>query len=389
MAKKDKQTPRPAAGKQVLSKRQLSKKEREERQKRLVIVFAAVTVAAVLLVLAFGFYQEYIAKPSAPVATVNGKPISTRDYQAMVRYRRFEQASMIARLQNQLSLLDPTAEDQQFLVEYFQSQIQQLQENASSLPIDALDEMIDDELIRQEASARNITVTADELQEDIEQQFGYIRNPPTPTPTPITTTLETDVTPTPTEAPMTLEEFQQNYNQYVVAVRQNANLSETAFRRLFESSLYSAKLQEALAEEVPLTAEQVHARHILVATEEEANDVLARLEGGEDFAALAEELSEDTGSAEEGGDLGWFPRGLMVTEFEEAAFALEPGQTSDPVQTAYGYHIINVIERDANRLLDESILEQKKASALQDWLAEQRQSEAVESYWSSEKVPEE
>lgn len=389
MAKKDKQTPRPAAGKQVLSKRQLSKKEREERQKRLVIVFAAVTVAAVLLVLAFGFYQEYIAKPSAPVATVNGKPISTRDYQAMVRYRRFEQASMIARLQNQLSLLDPTAEDQQFLVEYFQSQIQQLQENASSLPIDVLDEMIDDELIRQEASARNITVTADELQEDIEQQFGYIRNPPTPTPTPITTTLETDVTPTPTEAPMTLEEFQQNYNQYVVAVRQNANLSETAFRRLFESSLYSAKLQEALAEEVPLTAEQVHARHILVATEEEANDVLARLEGGEDFAALAEELSEDTGSAEEGGDLGWFPRGLMVTEFEEAAFALEPGQTSDPVQTAYGYHIINVIERDANRLLDESILEQKKASALQDWLAEQRQSEAVESYWSSEKVPEE
>lgn len=389
MAKKDKQTPRPPAEKQVLSKRQLSKREREERQKRLVIIFAAVTAAAVLLVLAFGFYQEYIAKPSAPVATVNGKPISTRDYQAMVRYRRFEQASMIARLQNQLSLLDPTAEDQQFLVEYFQSQIQQLQENASSLPIDVLDEMIDDELIRQEASARNITVTADELQEEIEQQFGYIRNPPTPTPTPITTTLETDVTPTPTEAPMTLEEFQQNYSQYLVAVRQNANLSETAFRRLFESTLYSAKLQEALAEEVPVTAEQVHARHILVTTEEQANNVLARLQSGEDFAALAEELSEDTGSAEEGGDLGWFPRGLMVTEFEEAAFALEPGQTSDPVQTAYGYHIINVIERDANRPLEESMLEQKKASALEDWLAEQRQSEAVESYWSSEKVPEE
>jgi parvulin-like peptidyl-prolyl isomerase len=398
MAKKDRkasilrrtqgsQTSHAGVAREVLTKRQLSRREREERQKRLITIIAIVTAAAVLIVLAFGFYQEYVVKPSAPVATVNGKPISTRDYQAMIRYQRFERASSIARLQNQLSLLDATAEDQQFLVQYIQQQIQQLQSGEITLGTDVLDVMIDDELIRQEAARRNITVAADELQTDIEQQFGYERNPPTPTPTPITATAEITVTPTATAVPMTLEEFQSNYSQYVAALRKNANFGEAAFRRLFESNLYRTKLQDALAKEVPVTAEQIHARHILVATEEEAKTVLERLQAGEDFAALAKELSQDTSTKDNGGDLGWFPRGQMVTEFEDAAFALQPGQTSDPVETSYGYHIINVIERDANRPLDETILEQRRASALDDWLATQRQSEAVKRYWSSDKVP--
>jgi parvulin-like peptidyl-prolyl isomerase len=341
----------------------------------------------VVLVLAFGFYQEYVVKPSAPVATVNGKVISVRDYQATIKYNRYVRANSIARLQDQLSQLDATAEDQQFLVQYIQQQIQQLQNAETTLPTDVLDNMIDNELVRQEAAKRNITVTADELQTDIEQQFGYERNPPTPTPTPITATAEITVTPTPTTVPMTLEEFQQNYSQYVAALRKNASFGEAAFRRLFETSLYRTKLQDALAQEVPLTAEQVHARHILVATEDEAKKVVERLQAGEDFAALAKELSTDTSTKDNGGDLGWFPRGQMVTEFEDAAFALQPGETSDPVETSYGYHIINMIERDANRLLDAATLEQKKASALDDWLTIQRQSEAVKRYWSSTMVP--
>ncbi|MGB9591558.1 MAG: peptidylprolyl isomerase [Candidatus Kryptoniota bacterium] len=370
-----------------MTKKQISRREREAQQRRILYAVAAVTALAVIFVLGFGFYQEYVVKPSAPIALVNNKPISTRDYQAMVQYRRFELASMAARIQNQLSILDPTIEEQQFLVQYFQQQLQQIQLQQANLPMDVLDSMIDDELIRQEAARRNITVTPEEVQEEIELQFGYQRNPPTPTPTPITATVTITVTPTPTEAPMTLEEFQKNYSEYVIAVRKNAGLSEAAFRRLFESNIYRRKLQEALAAEVPTTAEQVHARHILVDTEEEAQKVKERLQAGEDFAALAKELSKDTASASEGGDLGWFPRGMMVTEFEEAAFALQPGQISDIVKTSYGYHIIQVIERDPNHPLDEDFLAQKKASALTDWLAEQRQSDAVKRYWSSDKVP--
>jgi len=385
--RKDGETMRAPSTGEALNKRQLSKREREARQKRLVITLAAITAAAVLLVLAFGFYQEYVAKPSAPIAVVNGKSISTRDYQAMVRYQRFQLSSTIAQWQNQLSLLDPTAEDQEFLVQYIQQQIESLQNSQVTLATDVLDNMIEDELIRQEASKRSVTVTETELEEEVEQQFGYIRNPPTPTPVPITATVGITLTPTPTEAPMTIDEFQQNYNQYVVALRKY-DISETTFRRLFESGLYRTKIEEALAAEVPLTAAHVHVRHILVQTEDEANKVVERLKAGEDFAALAKELSQDTSNNEQGGDLGWFPRGQMVTEFEDAAFALQPGETSAPVQTSYGYHIIQLIERDENRLLDETMLEQKKSTALDDWLTVQRASEVVKSYWSSDMVPE-
>jgi len=75
-----------------------------------------------------------------------------------------------------------------------------------------------------------------------------------------------------------------------------------------------------------------------------ADDVLARVKKGEDFATLAKEYSDD-GSREQGGDLGWFGKGRMVPEFEKAAFALQPGQTSDLVKSQFGYHIIKLEER--------------------------------------------
>ena len=86
--------------------------------------------------------------------------------------------------------------------------------------------------------------------------------------------------------------------------------------------------------------EQVRAAHILVATEELAQQLLDELAGGADFAALAQEHSTDTGSGARGGDVGWFQRGRMVVPFEEAAFNTPVGERSDLVQTEYGYHII-------------------------------------------------
>jgi peptidyl-prolyl cis-trans isomerase C len=92
--------------------------------------------------------------------------------------------------------------------------------------------------------------------------------------------------------------------------------------------------------------EEVHARHILVGSEDEAKEVIAQLEGGADFAALAGEHSVDPSARSNGGDLGFFRRGQMVPEFAEAAFALEPGQrTEAPVQTQFGWHVIEVLER--------------------------------------------
>jgi peptidyl-prolyl cis-trans isomerase C len=89
--------------------------------------------------------------------------------------------------------------------------------------------------------------------------------------------------------------------------------------------------------------QEVHARHILVATEAEAKEVAERLKKGEDFATVAKEKSKDP--AAEGGDLGFFSRGQMLKPFEEAAFALDVGELSEPLQTQFGWHVIKVEEK--------------------------------------------
>lgn len=101
-----------------------------------------------------------------------------------------------------------------------------------------------------------------------------------------------------------------------------------------------AKLDE-LYKNYPI---QIRASHILVSDEAKASEVMKKIKAGEDFASLAKTYSSDTGSAKNGGDLGLFPRGVMVTEFENAAFALKVGEVSEPVQSKFGYHIIKVSE---------------------------------------------
>ncbi|MDE2064042.1 MAG: peptidylprolyl isomerase [Bradyrhizobium sp.] len=91
--------------------------------------------------------------------------------------------------------------------------------------------------------------------------------------------------------------------------------------------------------------QEVHARHILVETEDEAKAIEAELKKGADFATLAKAKSKDPGGASDGGDLGFFTKDQMVPEFSAVAFSLEPGKISDPVKTQFGWHIIKVEEK--------------------------------------------
>ncbi|MBS0243260.1 MAG: peptidylprolyl isomerase [Proteobacteria bacterium] len=91
--------------------------------------------------------------------------------------------------------------------------------------------------------------------------------------------------------------------------------------------------------------EEVHARHILVESEEQAKDIAQKIAKGEDFASLAKQFSKDTGSKDEGGDLGYFTKGRMVPQFEEAAFKLDKGAVSAPIKSQFGWHLIKVEDK--------------------------------------------
>jgi len=406
-----------------LTRKQIARSKKARRQQRMIIIGLTVVSVMIAVVLGLGLYQEYVAKPASPVAVVNGVPIRTGTYQKMVRYRRFLILNYIANLQAQKAQLDPTNESSEFLAQYLQQSIDEVQSQMLTLDMQVLDNLIDEELIRQEAVKNGLSVTEQEVNDAIQREVargaGFVTAPdatataataveatataafftptplPTATPTLTVTAAVSSTTPTPTVLPtplptphvMTEGEFLERYKAMLDTLRKEVGLSEADYRRTIEADLLSSKLQDLFASRVPTTEEQVHARHILVETEEEAQTVLARLEAGEDFVSLAKELSTDESTREDGGDLGWLPRGVMVPEFEEAAFALQPGETGDIVQTSFGYHIILVEERDPDRELEPSFLERRRASALSEWLEEQRQSEAVERHWSSDKVP--
>lgn len=130
-------------------------------------------------------------------------------------------------------------------------------------------------------------------------------------------------------------------------------LEDRALRRAYFSDVIATAVTEeavrAAYDDIVATfvpQEEIHARHILVATKEDADAVKAELAGGKPFEVIAMEKSLDPGGAQNGGDLGFFSRGMMVKPFEDGAFALtEPGQISEPLQTQFGWHIIKLEEK--------------------------------------------
>jgi peptidyl-prolyl cis-trans isomerase C len=145
----------------------------------------------------------------------------------------------------------------------------------------------------------------------------------------------------------------QQMDQTDIFKRRLQYLEERALRRAF----FSEKIAAEVTDEAVQAAyddyvagfqpqEEVRASHILVATREDAEAIKAELETGKPFDALAREKSTDPSAAQNGGDLGFFGRGMMVRPFEEAAFALtEPGQLSEPIESQFGWHLIKLVEK--------------------------------------------
>lgn len=141
-----------------------------------------------------------------------------------------------------------------------------------------------------------------------------------------------------------------------------------SFQLALKKSIEAAWMRDQIIAAVAETADQVHVRQILLPTAAEANEVYAQLQSGDDFLDLAYTYDPATG-----GDLGWFPRGYLGEQaIDEAVFNLQPEQYSQVVETAVGYHIFYLVEKDANHPLQPDARRALQIKALQDWLSEQR-----------------
>jgi hypothetical protein len=198
------------------------------------------------------------------------------------------------------------------------------------------------------------------------------------------------VEPTPTISPdQALATAETTWDTYRSTVLDQANMSVADYYRLTARPLLAQqKIRDALTADIGQTADQVHARHILVATEELANQLYADISNGtQDFAAVAATSSTDTATAPNGGDLGWFSRGVMVDAFEEVAFATPPGQIAPPVQSEFGWHIIQVIETQSGRALTDEQIAQLQQSEVENWLTERKQQLSISSVMEPTPTP--
>lgn len=152
------------------------------------------------------------------------------------------------------------------------------------------------------------------------------------------------------------------------------------FRETLHDTLVTSRVLEQVTRDLLGDVPHVHARHILVETEAEANDLLSRLGNGEDFAALASQYSRDGTTARQGGDLGWFTADeLLEPSLARAAFALQPNMVTGPIQTLLGYHIIQTLER-ADRPISEERLPDAMQARFERWVDERLAAATIERY---------
>ena len=405
--------------KKIVTKKHLARKQREERQTRLILIFAIVIGVIIVGLVGYGLVDQLIVRPAKTVAEVGDKSISVKEFESQVQYARVQ---MIYQMQTYYQYY------QIFGSDYGSSYLSAAQSIAyqllstDTLGSGILDDMIDDILIREAAEELGVTVSKEEVDEAVYEAFGFFPNgtpsptttatvvatptysndmltlvpststptatePPTETPdvtmTPseegseteetseaVTPTAEVSPTITLTPTPFTtevyaqdVEDFNSNFDMY--------NFSYDDLWKIYETDLLRQKLIEIVTADLEPVHEEVWARHILVETEEEASAIKQDLDEGADWNQLALKKSTDTTNKENGGDLGWFTYDKMIEDFSAAAFSLKPGEISDPVETYYGYHIIQLVGKREVQT-SEADFQTEKSNVFDEWLAERR-----------------
>lgn len=389
------------------------RKTREEALNRLILRTLTVITAIIVVLLGIALFVDQVVIPNQSVASVNGQSISVRDFRDRVRLERAQLSQQLNSTIAQIQAfgIDPNQFLQQ---EPYSTWINELNV-PDQLGRRVLNEMTDDLLVAQEAQKLGIEVGQEQLDQQLNQFFNFDptavaslgQEPtvtptatitptpfvsPTPSPTPLPTSTPTPLpeatgevtaeatgeatalpTAQPTNTPSAEElrnDFEENQREYRRAIRQAGNISDGPIDDYFRrQALRTAVGEYLLADKT--TTPYVNARHILVATEAQAQEILSALREGASFADLARASSTDTGSGANGGELGWAPASNYVAPFEQAVLSLPIGELSEPIESEFGFHIIQVRAREDREITEEE-RSRIRQSAFDKWLSELR-----------------
>lgn len=207
-----------------------------------------------------------------------------------------------------------------------------------------------------------VTATVDMTEAAIAQATSTAQGTPAPTEALTETPVPTDVTPTEnltpsetptntlTPTPYTEQGYKDLYATIVANTQTQTAFTEAELREYVRTVLFERKIFAEVSKNIPMEQDMVWARHIVVATKEQADDIVKQLKSGGDWNTLVAANSTDTNTSTTNGDLGWITKGTKGTDFDNVAFALEVGAISDPVQTDAGYEIIQSLGHETRQL---------------------------------------
>ena len=305
-------------------RRQQSKWQRERSKQRAILFAGVIAVLFILAIPAYGYWSNFVVPPRNVVLRV-----------------------------------DDTTYTLGFLTNYMKG-LQELgaQPNLSVEPFRVLQLLEENELVRTGAPGRGARANTDEINEEVKSRI-------------IGSSPElADVPPDQLD-----REFGESYNRYLAPV----NLSEDEHRKLVQADLLRQKLTEILGQEVPTIGKQANVSWIIVSTEnfEQVAEVSERLDAGEEFAVVAEDLSADRTTAVEGGVLGWVPE-LAYPPLDDTIFNLQPGETSGVINLGEITYFIKVTDVDDARTIEPEMRSRLKNVAYQQWIFQERGNHRIE-----------
>lgn len=409
---------------QLVTKKHLARQQRERLQNRYILIVSLAIIIIVVGLISYGVVQQYIIQPQQAVAKVANNAITTKQFQTFARYERLQLIQQYQQYQQFAQLFGSDQSSLSYIQQYMAQIDYQLE--PSTLGQSTLDYLIADQIIQQEADKRGITVTDAEVDQSLQDYFGYYPNgtpttapttvqaptstlnptqialvPPTATavptatetPTPIITVTQEVASPTPTSVitpttpaptstplptptPYTLSAYESDFKTYMTNIHSFAGLSEADFRWVFKMQLLRQKVYDAITANISREQDQVWARHIVVTDQTQSQSIYGRLANGGDFVTIATEVYSGTTNTI---DLGWFGIGTLDANAEKIVFNMQIGQISEPIQTANGWEIYQVLGHEVRTLTD-SQYDTLKQTDFQNWIDQQKTAENVQTF---------